>query len=258
MGDKIKGGYVIQPRKLDESEIMRMPPVTRELWAYLCRNVNWRDTSTCSRGEGFFHLDKIREDLAWHVGYRREMYSKPQLTKSLRRLCEGNAVETTKETRGIRVRVLKYCYYQDVRNYEGNDEGSTKDSRRVKGVFTIPEEGNKGKEEEEDILVVQDEPKPRENVPYQQILDLYHRTCKTMPEVRVYTPSRKQAVKNRYNQFKDHPKGPLWPFEVLFDHADKSNFLSGRSGRWGGCNFDWLMKQANFVKTIEGNYDNDR
>ena len=94
--------------------------------------------------------------------------------------------------------VLGWDQYQEV-----NSKVNSKRTASEQLVNTKQEVENIRRE---DILVVQDEPKPRENVPYQQILDLYHRTCKTMPEVRVYTPSRKQAVKNRYNQFKDHQR----------------------------------------------------
>jgi predicted transcriptional regulator len=149
--------------------------------------------------------------------------------------------------------VLNWESHQKVTNETTN--GRPTDDQRT----TTKQEGKKERKKEiEDIYVDQDKPEPRVKIPFDQILDMYHDQCPTMPTVKIYTPSRKQAVRNRYNQFKDHPKGALWPFEVLFDHASKSDFLSGRNGSWKGCNFDWLMKQANFVKTIEGNYDNDR
>ena len=64
-------------------------------------------------------------------------YSKPQLTKALRRLNEGNMTATEKATRGIIITILNYDTYQDPKNYEGNDEGSTKEQRRNFGGNTI-------------------------------------------------------------------------------------------------------------------------
>ena len=107
-----------------------MPPVTRELWLYLLRKVNHKDNGKYKRGQGFFCFNEVQNDLCWYAGYRKIMYSKPQLTKSLRRLCEGNMIETTKATRGIVVTVCKYDYYQTPKNYEGNDEETTKESRK--------------------------------------------------------------------------------------------------------------------------------
>jgi hypothetical protein len=125
----IDGGYILQPRKIDDSEIMHAPPVVRELWLYLLRKVNWKDNCKYMRGQGFFQLETIQKDLGWFVGYRRMVYSKPQLTKALRRLREGNMIATTKETRGVFVSVCKYEFYQDKKNYEGNDEETTKEQR---------------------------------------------------------------------------------------------------------------------------------
>ncbi len=132
----IKGGYILQPRKIDESQVSKMPPVTRELWLYLLRKVNHKDNGRFKRGQGFFNLTDVQNDLAWHVGYRIERYSKPQLTKSLRRLHEGNMIETMKATRGIIITICNYDIYQNPENYEGNNEGNTKETRRKSSGHT--------------------------------------------------------------------------------------------------------------------------
>jgi len=41
-----------------------------------------------------------------------------------------------------------------------------------------------------------------------------------------------------------------------FQKAESSDFLSGRTGKWSGCSFDWIISFNNFVKLLEGNYDN--
>ena len=97
-----------------------------------------------------------------------------------------------------------------------------------------------------------DKDKDKDKVEYKKILDLYHEALPALPSVKVLTQARKELIRERYNQFKDHEKGPIWPFEVLFHKASQSEFLIKK---WGKCNFDWLMKQANFVKVIEGTYD---
>lgn len=45
-------------------------------------------------------------------------------------------------------------------------------------------------------------------------------------------------------------------FGRFFGHVAKSDFLTGRSGRWANCDLGWLMKAANFAKVVQGNYDN--
>jgi hypothetical protein len=46
-------------------------------------------------------------------------------------------------------------------------------------------------------------------------------------------------------------------FGSFFDAVAASEFLTGRSGRWRGCNLAWLMKARNFAKVVEGNYSRE-
>lgn len=140
-------GYVLLARSVDKSEVASMPPCTRELWTYLLRRVNYADNGKLKRGQGFFSLEEIQTDLAWWVGYRREVYSKPDLTKAMRRLRESNMIETAKEVRGVIVTVCKYDHYQDPDNYEGNAKATRRKEHHATGVSTISEEGKKEKKE---------------------------------------------------------------------------------------------------------------
>ena len=42
----IKGGYILQPRVIDESEVSKFPPHVREIWLYLLRKANFIDLQT--------------------------------------------------------------------------------------------------------------------------------------------------------------------------------------------------------------------
>ena len=44
----------------------------------------------------------------------------------------------------------------------------------------------------------------------------------------------------------------------VFDKASKSLFLNGNGSRGFIASIDWLLKPTNFLKTLEGNYDNNR
>jgi hypothetical protein len=43
--------------------------------------------------------------------------------------------------------------------------------------------------------------------------------------------------------------------EEVFLLAERSDFLKGTNGKWNAT-FDWLMNENNFVKVLEGNYEN--
>ena len=68
------------------------------------------------------------------------------------------------------------------------------------------------------------------------------------PEVRDITPSRRQLLNARIKQY------TFDDFVTVFTKVQASPFLRGDKS-WQGCNFDWVMKRANFQKIIEGNYD---
>jgi hypothetical protein len=45
-------------------------------------------------------------------------------------------------------------------------------------------------------------------------------------------------------------------FRRYFGYVGKSDFLTGRDGRWSGCDLAWLVKADNFAKVLQGNYEN--
>lgn len=45
-------------------------------------------------------------------------------------------------------------------------------------------------------------------------------------------------------------------FRRYFGYVAKSDFLTGRDGRWTGCDLAWLVKADSFAKVLQGNYEN--
>lgn len=92
---------------------------------------------------------------------------------------------------------------------------------------------------------------PKEDVPYKEIVQAYNDICKSLPSVKVISDKRKKKMRAIYREV-----GNLDIITEAFKKAENSDFLSGRNGKWGGCNFDWLINYNNFIKVIEGTYDN--
>lgn len=90
----------------------------------------------------------------------------------------------------------------------------------------------------------------REHVPYQEVVEKFNEICLSLPQVQKLTPARRQAIKGRCSEYS------VPEIVDVFRRAENSDFLSGRNGNWNGCSFDWLMKPANFLKVLEGNYEN--
>lgn len=66
-------------------------------------------------------------------------------------------------------------------------------------------------------------------------------------------PETKRDDGSRYAESAD--QGLEW-FGKFFDVVAGSDFLTGRSGDWAKCSLEWLMKRENFMKVVQGNYDN--
>lgn len=73
-----------------------------------------------------------------------------------------------------------------------------------------------------------------------------------MPKVEKLTDKRRKHIRVTWVNFNQD----INKFRELFERAEASDFLSGRSGKWIGCNFDWLIVYNNAIKVLEGAYDN--
>ena len=86
-------------------------------------------------------------------------------------------------------------------------------------------------------------------IDYQEIINLYHENCPSLPKVTKITDARKKLINAR---LKDYSIGEL---VNAFCVAEASDFLTGRNGKWK-ASFDWIMNTNNIVKILEGNYVN--
>lgn len=89
----------------------------------------------------------------------------------------------------------------------------------------------------------------KKNIDYKHIKDMFNDICISFPRLTVLTDKRKQAIKARLNTY------TVEQFEAMFRKAESSSFLKGKNARNWQANFDWLIKDSNFAKVLEGNYD---
>ena len=90
--------------------------------------------------------------------------------------------------------------------------------------------------------------KKRGNTPYQEIVDMYNNICVSLPRVTKLSEARKKAIRARYNQY------DIEDFKRLFETAEGSSFLKGGGGQDWVASFDWLIKDSNMAKVLDGNY----
>lgn len=103
-------------------------------------------------------------------------------------------------------------------------------------------------EKELDIEIERDT--KRQRLDYQKIIKAYNDTCVSLPSVNKLSESRKKAIKARINSG--------YSIEDLikcFEKAEKSSFLKGKNKSNWHADFDWLLKDANIAKVLDGKYD---
>jgi hypothetical protein len=90
--------------------------------------------------------------------------------------------------------------------------------------------------------------------PYKQIVDLYNATLgdTELQRCKIATDSRKAALRRTWAFFKYDAEA----FKGYFKQVKESDFLCSRGKNNFQATFDWLLKQQNIIKVIEGNYDN--
>lgn len=91
----------------------------------------------------------------------------------------------------------------------------------------------------------------KKNLSLSTIVDAYHSTCVSFPKVRTLTENRKKALNARLRT-----GYTLEDFQRLFEMAERSDFLKGKNNRNWSADFDWLIKDANMAKVLEGKYEN--
>ncbi|HJG00070.1 MAG TPA: hypothetical protein K8V61_12375 [Bacteroides clarus] len=92
-----------------------------------------------------------------------------------------------------------------------------------------------------------------EKVDYNGLMGYYNATFKDkLPQIKSMTDVRKKAVKARIAQYGKES------IRTAFNLILQSPFLLGANERNWKCDFDWIFKQANFTKILEGNYNGKR
>ena len=117
-------------------------------------------------------------------------------------------------------------------------------------VSQIEEEGYKEEGYKEEGYKEEGEGDARGKIDYQQIADMYNDTCVSFPRLSKLSESRKKAIRARLNQY------TIDDFKRMFELAEESDFLKGANGRNWTATFDWMVKDSNMAKILDGNYKN--
>ncbi|SAK48265.1 hypothetical protein AWB79_01271 [Caballeronia hypogeia] len=103
--------------------------------------------------------------------------------------------------------------------------------------------------------------------PHQKLIGLYAERLAELPQPRIWEGERQKSMRARWRwvltakkpdgtRYATDEQSALDYFSRFFWYVSESDFLTGRNGKWTGCDLAWLMKSENFNKVIQGNYQN--
>lgn len=112
-------------------------------------------------------------------------------------------------------------------------------------------QGDAEKEEEEELILTTNTSTTTaaERIDYQGIIALYNQHCQNLPKCVKLTDGRRKAIKARING-----GYTVADFEALFRVAGESSFLAGKNKNNWVADIDWLLKDNNMAKVLEGKY----
>lgn len=92
----------------------------------------------------------------------------------------------------------------------------------------------------------------KDRIEYNGIMDAFNSLCPSLPSVKSLSEARKKAIRARLNSYS------IEDIHEAFRKAENSDFLKGKNNRNWQANFDWIIKDANMAKILDGNYDNHK
>lgn len=150
-------------------------------------------------------------------------------------------------------------YMSDIQLFVGKSstEGDRKREERMKikaeinpviGQMSDKHPREKELEIDREIERESEERRKTNKIDYQQIADMYNNTCVSFPRLSKLSESRKKAIKARLQTYS------VEDFQRMFEMAECSSFLKGANNRNWSATFDWMVKDANMAKILDGNY----
>lgn len=164
--------------------------------------------------------------------------SKNTVLKALKELTEKGYVTKAENT----INGVRFCTYRTAPLVQELNQGGAEIALGG-GSKTAPGGGAETEPNNKDInnksIISKD---------IEEVIDLYHSICVSLPTIRAVSSQRAKAIKARLQTYS------LNDFKAMFEKAEASSFLKGKNERGWSATFDWLINEANMAKVLEDNY----
>ena len=251
-------GWICIHRKIRECFIWEEESYDKaHAWIDLLLRANHNDRKIMVNGQvriikrGQFHtsISILAEQWGWS---RNKVYRFLNVLKTEQMI----TVESNKggTSNGTTITIVNYNNYQDRENTNGTSDGTSDGTQTtIKNNYNNSNNYNNDNNENNYIYnYPTDSMSEKNSDTIQSIVDEYNLICVSFSRVTKVSDARKKAIKARLKTYTRDD------FTTLFEKAEASNFLKGGNNRNWSANFDWLIKDANMAKVLDGNYDNDK
>lgn len=213
----VTNGYIKVHRKLVDWEWYDSYPEFK-LFMHLLLTVNHSDSywhgECIERGSRVTSLSSLSNETGLSI---------QQLRTAIRNLKSTNEITSISRSKNTLFIVLNYDKYQGDNTI----------------VNTLPTKGKQTFENKHEETT---------KINYQQIVDMYNEICVSFSKVQKVSEERKKAIKARLKTYS------IEDIKKAFMMAEQSDFLKGKNSRNWAATFDWMMKDTNLAKILEGNY----
>ena len=225
-------GWIKLHRKLLDNPVTMKDTDHLAVWIYLLLNASHNEHPALFKGEkimlkpGQLITGRKSIALALHI-------DESKVERILKSLKSEQQIEQQTSSKNRLISITNWEFYQQseqqieqqVNNKRTTSEQQVNTNKNIKNV----------KSERKDIC--------------QNILDLFNEICCSFGGAKNITKNRAEIIGSSLKTYS------LDDFKKVFEKAEQSDFLKGNNNRNWSASFDWLIKEDNMVKVLEGKYD---
>jgi hypothetical protein len=224
-------GWIKLHRKMKEWEWYNNAPAFR-LFTHLLLSANYKETTWKGLKIKPGQVITGRKTLSQETGL-----SEMQVRTALNNL---------KSTSEITIKSYNKFSIITIVSWVDHQEDNQQNTQNITTEITTSKEVKKKEERKKEDTDLKTNP---DAVDYEKFKEFFNETTKGVaPSMRVLSEPRKRAIRFMIKKF-----GKKTVSDVIKKSADVKFFNT-----WAGFGFDWIMKESNFIKVMEGTYDNKK
>ena len=228
-------GWIKLHRKLLDNPVTMKDTDHLAVWIYLLLNASHNEHPALFKGKkimlkpGQLITGRKSIALALHI-------DESKVERILKSLKSEQQIEQQTSSKNRLISITNWEFYQqsEQQNEQQVNNKRTTSEQQVNTNKNIKNDKN----ERKDIC--------------QNILNLFNRICCSFGGVKNITKSRAEIISDSLKIYS------LDDFKKVFEKAEQSDFLKGNNNRNWSASFDWLIKEDNMAKVLEGKYDKNK